>query len=87
MTLATGMLPTQSLLYDDTELLAVQPILRKLRPILAAARPRPVTPFYPIVSQILQSEFSAILAQRRPPHIALQSAQRQLERLLRLDPL
>jgi len=87
MTLATGMLPTQSALYDDTELLAVQPILRKLRPILAAARPRPVTPFYPIVSQILQSEFSAILAQRRPPDIALQSAQRQLERLLRLDPL
>jgi trehalose/maltose transport system substrate-binding protein len=87
MTLATGMLPTRSALFEDREIIAAQPHLRELRPILASARPRPVTPFYPMFSQILQSEFSAILAQRRMPERALHSAQQQLERLLRLDPL
>jgi multiple sugar transport system substrate-binding protein len=67
--------------------LAVQPFLRDLAPILASAAPRPVTPFYPMVSQILQSEFSAIIAERRSPQTALRSAERQLDPVLQLDPL
>jgi multiple sugar transport system substrate-binding protein len=86
MTLATGMLPTRAEVYEDPQVLASQPFLRELRPILTAARPRPVTPFYPMVSQILQSEFSAIIAGRRSPEKALESAQRQLDRILELDP-
>lgn len=85
MAVAVGFEPTRMALYDDADLLATQPVLPTLRPILAAARPRPVTPFYPMVSQILQSEFSAVLADLRSPQTALRSAERQIAHVLRLE--
>jgi multiple sugar transport system substrate-binding protein len=83
----TGTLPTRIALYDDAGLLAAHPVFRTLRPILMSARPRPVTPFYPMLSQIFQSEFSAILAGRRSAQDALRSADRQLSRFLELERL
>jgi multiple sugar transport system substrate-binding protein len=87
MALATGIEPTRTALYEDPDLLAVQPVLTQLRGILAEARPRPVTPFYPMVSQILQSEFSAVLAGLRSPEAAMRSAERELAHVLRMEDL
>jgi len=85
LTVEVGMLPTRRALYEDPSMFATQPHLARLGPILAGARPRPVTPFYPMLSQVLQSEFSAVLAGLRDPDVALRSAQLQLEPLLRLE--
>jgi len=85
LTVQVGMLPTRRALYEDPGMFATQPHLARLGPILAGARPRPVTPFYPMVSQVLQSEFSAVLAGLRDPETALRSAQLQLEPVLRLE--
>jgi multiple sugar transport system substrate-binding protein len=87
MALAAGIEPTRTALYEDPDLLAVQPVLTQLRGILAEARPRPVTPFYPMVSQILQSEFSAVLAGLRSPEAAMRSAERELAHVLRMEDL
>ena len=87
MALRAGLHPARRALYEDPDLLAAQPHLPELGPILAAARPRPVTPFYPMVSQVLQSEFSAVLAGLRDPETALRSAHLQIQHVMRLESL
>jgi len=82
-----GIAPTRRSVYHDPKVVASQPILSTLQPILERARPRPVTPFYPMVSQILQSEFSAVLAGLRPPRTALVAAERELLHTLLLERL
>ena len=47
------------------------------------ARPRPVTPYYVMISQVLQSEFSAVLVDRKTPEAALAAAQAQIEQILK----
>lgn len=82
LAIAVGMEPTRRALYQDHALLAANPILPELATIVAAARPRPVTPFYLGVSEVLQSEFSAILGGVRAPEVALRSADREISHML-----
>jgi multiple sugar transport system substrate-binding protein len=82
-----GIAPTRTSVYRDPTVVAAQPFLPALQPIFASARPRPVTPFYPMVSQILQSEFSAVLAGLRPSRTALVAAERELLHTLLLERL
>jgi multiple sugar transport system substrate-binding protein len=77
--------PTRRSAYRDPELLAHDPFLGELFAIFESARPRPVTPFYTMISQVLQLEVSAILAQIRDPAEAMASAQRQIEYILELE--
>lgn len=77
-----GLNPARRPLYADPELLAAQPHLEALRRILDAARPRPVTPRYAQLSQVLQGEFSAVVTGIREPEAALGAAQREIERIL-----
>ena len=77
--------PTRRWAYRDPDLLAHDPFLRELLPIFESARPRPVTPYYTMISQVLQLEVSAILARIRDPAEAMGSAQRQIEYILELD--
>ncbi|HEY8553634.1 MAG TPA: ABC transporter substrate-binding protein [Burkholderiales bacterium] len=77
-----GLNPARRPLYADAELLEAQPHLETLRPILDAARPRPVTPRYAQLSQVLQSEFSGVVTGIREPEAALAAAQREIERIL-----
>ncbi len=53
-----------------------------LREVFASARPRPVTPAYVRISQVLQTEFSAALTQLRTPARALALAQRGIEAIV-----
>jgi multiple sugar transport system substrate-binding protein len=82
MALQVGIQASRTAVYQDQELNAAQPFLADLQPMLFSARPRPVTPFYPMVSQILQSEFSAVLANVRDPHVAMRSAEQQINHAL-----
>ncbi len=82
LALAYGLNPSRRGLYDDPELRAAQPHLAQLRGIFERARPRPVTPRYVRISQVLQSAFSAAVAGIETPGRALATAQRRIEAVL-----
>jgi multiple sugar transport system substrate-binding protein len=73
LVLAYGYSPPRRSLYDDARLAAAQPFLPRLRAVLEAARPRPVSPYYVALSQTLQAEFSAVLVGERAPAAALEA--------------
>jgi multiple sugar transport system substrate-binding protein len=83
LALANGLNPSRRALYSDAELIRAQPHLAPLRAIFERARPRPVTPYYVRVSQVLQSELSAVVAGIKTPPAALATAQQQVEAALR----
>ncbi len=85
--LEVGTKPTRKPLYQNPLLVREQPFIVNLFPILQNTVPRPVTPLYPQISQILQVEFSAILANIRPVDRALESAKVQIEHVLKLEEL
>lgn len=85
MALDLGYKPARRNLYQDAALLESQPWLRDLFPVLLAARPRPVTPYYLMLSQALQPELSAALVGTKSPQAALASARRQAAMILDLE--
>lgn len=85
MALNIGYKPTRVALYRDEELREAQPFIDILYPIFLKAKPRPVTPYYMMISQVLQSEFSSILVGVKEPEEALSSAKRKIEYILNLE--
>ncbi len=83
--LEVGTKPTRLDVYRNPVLRLRQPFIADLYSILLNARPRPVTPFYSQISQILQIEFSAVLSGIRPIPKAMKSATVQIEHLLTLE--
>jgi multiple sugar transport system substrate-binding protein len=82
LSLEVGYKPTRKILYQDPELKRRQPFIVDLYPVFQNAKPRPVTPFYMMMSQVLQPEFSAVVSGIRKPEEALAAAQQQIEFLL-----
>jgi multiple sugar transport system substrate-binding protein len=82
LAIAYGFQPARVALYRDAELLAAQPFLGRLAGVFASARPRPVTPQYVRVSQVLQADFSAAVSGLERPRAALAHAQRRIEAIL-----
>lgn len=85
LALQVGYKPTRMALYRDPALREAQPFVDALYPIFLKARPRPVTPYYMMISQVLQAEFSAVLAGVKEPKEALRSAGRKIEYILQLE--
>lgn len=82
LALAYGYSPPRRSLYGESRLTAAQPFQASLGALLETARPRPVSPHYVALSQVLQAEFSAVLCGRREPARALAAigrAQRALQ--------
>jgi multiple sugar transport system substrate-binding protein len=77
-----GVLAASLEVYGDAEVRQAIPFLPDLLPALEQARPRPVTPYYLMISQVLQPELSAVVAGIRPPHEAMRLADEQIERLM-----
>lgn len=73
--------PARSAAYDDPRLRAQAPFIASLREAALHARPRPVTPYYGMMSDVLQGELSAIVAGVRPPDVALARAQKLVDRI------
>ncbi|MGE5253697.1 MAG: ABC transporter substrate-binding protein, partial [Planctomycetaceae bacterium] len=82
LSLTTGYHPTRKSLYRDRELVERQPFLDALFEIFMHARPRPVTPFYMMLTQVMQPEFSAAILGIKSPEEALRSARKQMEHIL-----
>ena len=59
---ATGRAPTRTALYDDVELIGKMPQMRSLLETFKQAVPRPTTPVYVPLSNIMQRYFSSVLA-------------------------
>jgi multiple sugar transport system substrate-binding protein len=79
---AYGRNPARRSVYEDPELRAKEPFIVSLLPIVERARPRPVTPYYPMLSDVLQGEFSAAVSGIRTPAEALRRAQAQSDRIM-----
>jgi multiple sugar transport system substrate-binding protein len=80
--LKLGVLPARTDIYGDPEVQQALPFPSELLPTLERAQPRPVTPYYMMISQIVQPELSGVVAGLRPPERAMQSAEKQVRHLL-----
>ncbi len=85
LALDVGYKPTRKSLYRDPDLLRKQPLMRDLYTVFMTARPRPVTPYYMMITQVLQPEFSAAITGIKTPAQALGSAQKQIEHILAVE--
>jgi multiple sugar transport system substrate-binding protein len=83
--LTIGYKPTRESLYKDKDLKEKQPFIASLYEIFLNARPRPVTPYYMMITQVMQPEFSAALSGIKTPEEALGSAQKQIEHILNME--
>jgi multiple sugar transport system substrate-binding protein len=81
LAVAYGRNPARRASYDDPRLRAGAPHVAALLPMIERARPRPVTPYYGLVADLLQGELSAAVAGLRTPAEALGRAQRQADRI------
>jgi multiple sugar transport system substrate-binding protein len=78
-----GQFPTRSSVYDDPELasgLAIPPAM--VRRIIEHAIPRPVSPVYTQLSEILQIQLHRALTRQAEPAAALARAQAEMQRVL-----
>jgi multiple sugar transport system substrate-binding protein len=85
LVLAVGYKPTRRSLYRDPDLLREQPFIVGLSEVFLHARPRPVTPYYMMITQVLQPEFSAAVTGMKTPKNALASAERQVRHILEAE--
>jgi multiple sugar transport system substrate-binding protein len=83
--LTVGYKPARKSLYKDQDLLKNQPFFSSLYEVFMNARPRPVTPYYMMMTQVLQPEFSAVISGIRTPEQALKSSQRQINYILGVE--
>jgi len=77
-----SVLPTRMALYADPALVAKRPHMPAFRELARAARPRPVTPAYLMLSTSLQPEVSAAVVGVKSPARAVADARHQLEHAL-----
>ncbi|MFS8066658.1 MAG: extracellular solute-binding protein, partial [Byssovorax sp.] len=83
MALAYGRNPPRRAPYTDPRLTEGARLIADLLPMIERARPRPVTPYYPMITDALQAELSAALVGIRPPAEALRRAQAFVDHLTR----
>jgi multiple sugar transport system substrate-binding protein len=69
-------------LYHDPAIVQARPHMPRFHDLIRAARPRPVTPAYLMLSTTVQPEFSAALVGVKTPGQALDHARRRLEYML-----
>jgi multiple sugar transport system substrate-binding protein len=80
--LALGMLPPLKSLYADPALTTKFPYLKSLKEVFFTARPRPITPLYSLISDILRLHFSRALTRQETPAEALGRGQAEIAALL-----
>jgi multiple sugar transport system substrate-binding protein len=76
-------LPSRRSLYESEALAEALPIpIERVRPLLDTAVPRPVTPVYSELSEILQVRVHRALSGQQTPTVALGEAAREIRSLL-----
>ncbi|HYL43006.1 MAG TPA: ABC transporter substrate-binding protein [Ktedonobacteraceae bacterium] len=74
--------PALQSVYDDADVKAKQPLFTKLQPILQNSLPRPVSPVYPDLSNIIQTHVHQALTKQVSPQEALSALQTELQALV-----
>jgi len=69
-------------LYTDADVLKANPFFAKLKPVFDTAQPRPVTPFYPDVSNAIQVRVHNALTGQASPSAALSALQTDLQAIV-----
>ena len=82
LTVGGALNPTRMALYHDPDVVRVHPDFPVVHDLMLRARPRPVTPYYLMLSTTLQPEFSAALVGVKTPPEAVAHARRRLAYLL-----
>lgn len=85
LALTIGYKPPRKSLYHDPDLMKREPFIAGLYDIFMKARPRPVSPYYTMITQIMQPELSAAISGIKDPEAALKSISRQIDYLLKLE--
>jgi multiple sugar transport system substrate-binding protein len=80
--LGAALSPTRQSLYRDPELMRGHPAMPRLQALALAGRPRPVTPYYLLLSSTLQPEFSAVIVGVKPAERAVADAGARLRYFL-----
>ncbi len=62
--LMAGKAPTRESLYHDSDVISANPQFSQMKDVFLRAYPRPKTPLYPSVSNVLQRYFSTALSRR-----------------------
>ncbi len=74
--------PCLKSVYDDADVKSKQPLFTKLQPILQNSLPRPVSPVYPDLSNIIQTHVHQALTKAASPSAALSALQSELQTLV-----
>jgi len=82
LAISAGFKPSRRSVYYRPRLQEAQPFVVELLDMLENAQPRPVTPAYPRITQILQAEFSAVVAGVKPAAQAMRDARIGIDRIL-----
>jgi multiple sugar transport system substrate-binding protein len=82
MAAGAALSPSRMALYHDPDLVRDHPSFPEIYTLTLAARPRPITPFYLMLSTMIQPEFSAALVGIKTPREAVREARRGLTHLL-----
>jgi multiple sugar transport system substrate-binding protein len=85
LALTIGYKPTRKALYRDGDIKREQPFTAGLYTVFLHAKPRPVSPYYMMMSQVMQPEFSAAITGIKAPADALHAAQKQIEHILEAE--
>lgn len=95
LALTIGYKPTRRSLYKDDDLIREQPSPSVPLPegdkggglydVFMKATPRPVSPYYMMITQVMQPEFSAAISGIKTPEEALKSAHKQIEHILKAE--
>ncbi|MBE3556376.1 MAG: extracellular solute-binding protein [Firmicutes bacterium] len=70
---------TYKAIYQDPDVIKANPFFKDLYNVLVNTKPRPVTPYYPQISQSLQNHVSAALAGSETPQPALDAAANEIQ--------
>ena len=74
--------PALQSVYTDSAVQTAQPLFTKLQPILQNSLPRPVSPVYPDLSNIIQNHVHQALTKQASPADALSALQSELQALV-----
>ncbi|MBN1621413.1 MAG: ABC transporter substrate-binding protein [Endomicrobiales bacterium] len=80
-----GRLPTRKSIYQDKDILDFAPHYRDFYKVFVNARPRPRTPLYSQISDILQIELHKALTNQQSIDDALENSNRKINTLLKIS--
>jgi multiple sugar transport system substrate-binding protein len=80
--LQLSLLSTLKSIYTDSDVLAKYPYFSKMQPIVQTGLPRPVSPFYPDISQAIQLRVHSALTKQTSPAAALSQLQSDVQAIV-----